>query len=694
MNISTTKLLTTFFPVSLLSISISSSLIAGESTYDPTTQGVYSVVTKEYKIVDAEANPNDPNNPFKALKFKEEKLLPEGLKVSPYSEVEGVTYFPEGQSNLPVVLLLHGRHPVCSETMQWPCPEGETVIPSYKGYEYLGKHLASRGYFVVSISSNGINAYDNYEVMDDRGKMARSLLINHHLSLLYSANNYGASSQLGNSEKGRELASAIQGKLDFQRIGLMGHSRGGEGVLQYAEFNAVDNQLFDVDAVMLIGSVNFNEMSLTKASLGSILPYCDGDVSNLGSARIFDKTVESEKTYPHYQWTFMGANHNYFNTTWSPGTYDIQTADDWSLTYSNSILVKIVNNYLEKNPEALKFFEKNQNAGRKLIFESAALDNDLEIADPHCGGITVQKSENTKPFHYLGGIMSMYSKLYDEGREKNGLRRLDSLMAKVPNGRFSEEKTRNEAKKYITAFFDKSLMNLAENEQQDVNTILTLKDDSSNNTVLQSASQLTNEDIKVSYYQPEGYEFELDPSKDTHFNHEGIEFNFFKKTQTNDVFLDISEGFKVGFNMLPHVKRIQEDKIFPVETISKILLKINKKDGYYERNLNNIDLSNFNLLSIRMLNHPTSHSENPFQVQLTDYDNNSKTILIDEKELRMLPGNVTDSSQKLPKFLHHDVIINLNDFKGIDFTQVKSLKLIFDGGEANTYSISRIAFTK
>ena len=44
---------------------------------------------------------------------------------------------------------------------QWPPISTSDAIPSYEGYEYLGDNLASHGNFVVSISTNGINALDN-----------------------------------------------------------------------------------------------------------------------------------------------------------------------------------------------------------------------------------------------------------------------------------------------------------------------------------------------------------------------------------------------------------------------------------------------------------------------------------------------------------------------------------------------------
>ena len=65
----------------------------------------------------------------------------------------------------PLVIFLHGRHYTCYQgstvELRYPCLPGYQSIPSYRGYDYLAKSLASNGYIVVSISANGINAQDN-----------------------------------------------------------------------------------------------------------------------------------------------------------------------------------------------------------------------------------------------------------------------------------------------------------------------------------------------------------------------------------------------------------------------------------------------------------------------------------------------------------------------------------------------------
>jgi hypothetical protein len=61
------------------------------------------------------------------------------------------------------------------------------------------------------------------------------------------------------------------------------------------------------------------------------LPYCDGDVSDLQGVHFFDDArynVPGDASAKHTI-LVMGANHNFFNTIWTPGGWPAGTADDW-----------------------------------------------------------------------------------------------------------------------------------------------------------------------------------------------------------------------------------------------------------------------------------------------------------------------------------------------------------------------------
>ena len=61
-----------------------------------------------------------------------------------------------------------------------------------------------------------------------------------------------------------------------------------------------------------------------------ILPYCDGDVCDLQGAHFYDDalyTSPADATAKYMQ-EVLGANHNHFNTIWTPGGWPAGTGDD------------------------------------------------------------------------------------------------------------------------------------------------------------------------------------------------------------------------------------------------------------------------------------------------------------------------------------------------------------------------------
>ncbi|MGE7139405.1 hypothetical protein ACQKIE_17405 [Luteibacter sp. NPDC031894] len=203
----------------------------------------------------------------------------------------------------------------------WPCPAPSMPVSSYQGYAGAGELLASHGYVVVSISANGINALDVEEVGGDQ-YIARGELVLQHLDLLRKAN------------AGRvESLRALHGRLDMQRIGLMGHSRGGEGVVRAALLNAERGSPFGIRSLMPLASVN-ERSSIPGVPMASVLPYCDGDVSTLeGQAFVDDGAHAFGDSALRTTVLMMGANHNFYNSVWSEeghGGDDVELASDFA----------------------------------------------------------------------------------------------------------------------------------------------------------------------------------------------------------------------------------------------------------------------------------------------------------------------------------------------------------------------------
>ena len=253
------------------------------------------------------------------------------------TELWARVYRPDSGGPYPLVVFLHGNHATCGRfdsglgvrvddnsqyTTSGTCPPGYVVAPSHLGYEYLATVLAGKGYVVVSINANrGVNAAGG--VSGDNGlNLRRGRLVLRHLQELSSWNN-GTTSPPGS------LGFPLLGLLDYSHVGLMGHSRGGEGmraaVDQFKEGGSPWPARIgpvSFEALFEIGPVDGQTSRILNAvdmAWNVILPGCDGDVSDLQGVKPFDRmlliTTEAtslrKSTFEVY-----GANHNFYNTQW------------------------------------------------------------------------------------------------------------------------------------------------------------------------------------------------------------------------------------------------------------------------------------------------------------------------------------------------------------------------------------------
>src|SRR5262249_32112869 len=221
---------------------------------DATERGPNSTLTAEYKLP-AEVDPE----------IRADTVM---------TEVWARVYWPDPlPDNSPLLVFLHGNHFTCGRcsvglpdadghcssgpriddspqyTTSGTCPANYVVTPNHAGYGYLATQLASWGYLVVSINVNrGINAGSG--VLGDSGlNLVRGRMILRHLELLSRWNQ-------GLDPTPSSLGIDLTGKIDFSNVGLMGHSRGGEGI------RAAYQQYRDSGSIWppRIGPVNFNGM--------------------------------------------------------------------------------------------------------------------------------------------------------------------------------------------------------------------------------------------------------------------------------------------------------------------------------------------------------------------------------------------------------------------------------------------------
>lgn len=281
---------------------------------DASTTGPYSVASSEYHFPPS----IDPD-----------------IRPTQISEIWARAYYPKDTYKLkhaPLIIMLHGQHSVCTNASVLEtgiCPPGSETIMNHEGYKYLAEHLASWGYWVVSINTNLINGLTNYD--SDEDFLARARLVLKHLSLLYQWSTQGnAPASLGLGPQG------LIGRIDFTEVGFLGHSNGGEGVrLAYNLYTEPHSawkekipglsikgvfEIAGADAPVTYGQSSIPRfVDVIGAPWASVLPLCDGEIGG-SSRRSFDRMIlnpSETSSIAKMVYQVWGANHDFFNTAWT-----------------------------------------------------------------------------------------------------------------------------------------------------------------------------------------------------------------------------------------------------------------------------------------------------------------------------------------------------------------------------------------
>lgn len=237
------------------------------------------------------------------------------------TRIEGQLYFPADSSgkfhpdakNLPLVIIAHGL---------W-----NQGVESYKGYDYLAKHLARWGMLVFSLNMDDVNA-KNGSLTDPTFQYARAEIILHAIDALLAD-------------------SRLTKRINRDRIGLIGHSMGGEGVVVAQALNEGEDRGYAIQGVVSIAPTRWRpEIILRETRYMQLLGSMDllteamtGDDSaaHFSGFRIYDGAWR-----PKTHFWIYGARHNPFNRVW------VATGDNIEVDWADMALAPHVHERIAK----------------------------------------------------------------------------------------------------------------------------------------------------------------------------------------------------------------------------------------------------------------------------------------------------------------------------------------------------------
>ncbi|GGF90306.1 alpha/beta hydrolase family protein [Paenibacillus abyssi] len=224
--------------------------------------------------------------------------------------LNGRVWLPQGEGPFPVVLIVHGNH-----TME---------DFSDEGYGYLGELLASRGFLTVSIDENFIN-YSTWTGIPNDDYPLRTWILLQHLQAL--------------DQISRTAGNVLFGKADFDKIALIGHSRGGQAAALAADYDTfyraagedemMANIHYPIDTIIAIAptdrKLEDKYVKLNDVNYLVLHGSYDSDVTTFDGDRQYDRVSFSDSGASQYMKASLyieHANHGQFNTTW--GKMDIK----------------------------------------------------------------------------------------------------------------------------------------------------------------------------------------------------------------------------------------------------------------------------------------------------------------------------------------------------------------------------------
>ncbi len=247
-------------------------------------------------------------------------FFPVGYLEYAAGNVKGSVYYPadddgSGQpfnrrlaalGRAPMVFMAHGNHATHHDPNDRlkedspNCPHssvgaGWLEIPNHKGYDYFQRQLARMGIIAVSVDCNETNGCTGGRSNIERRADLIIASIDHFRMFDADPN------------------SIFHQHIDFQSVGLMGHSRGGEAVILVPQ--VINLAGVGIRGVISLAPTDWRALRgpATGYAFMTILPAGDGDVWDNGGAKFYDRAIPGPfkcQLYVHY------TNHNFWNRQW------------------------------------------------------------------------------------------------------------------------------------------------------------------------------------------------------------------------------------------------------------------------------------------------------------------------------------------------------------------------------------------
>jgi hypothetical protein len=186
---------------------------------------------------------------------------------------------------VPIVVMAHGNH--------------SAADPSYLGYDYFQSDLAKMGIIAVSVDCNALNGGS----LSVQNILDRADLIISNIAFMQALD--------------ADPTSNFFQKIDFTRLGLMGHSRGGDAVVTVPSVIGLAG--VTIQSVLALAPTNaryrFGMSTIQPKGYAfmTILPAGDGDVRNNNGAQFYDQATPGP--FKSQLYVFYTC-HNYFNRQW------------------------------------------------------------------------------------------------------------------------------------------------------------------------------------------------------------------------------------------------------------------------------------------------------------------------------------------------------------------------------------------